>query len=161
MQSRLISYYEGQGSDHHGRTLEQILAWDDATLEHTHDYIQWLFPLKESSAFNPWAPVLNDDEVRAFWESEFLRGQLGRSFARMWSFYGFDAPRPRTWVAPGNHNFLRLTRILASTRLLGCEDCTARLFAALERVYRDHARVIGEVTYRFWRNAATGTRPSS
>ena len=33
--------------DYKGRSLEQILAWTDADLERTHDYIQVLFPTTE------------------------------------------------------------------------------------------------------------------
>ena len=152
MKSKIVAFYEGFGADHRGRSFEEILGFDDDALEYIHDYIQWLFPLMEPSAFNPWAPVLTQEDVRAFQASETLRQKLGRAFERIWLFYGFDENR-RDWVTPGNHNFLRLTRILTSTKLLGRQDCTAKLFAALEELYRTHASVIGPVTYRYWKNA--------
>ena len=44
----LISFYRGQEANNNHVTLQQILAWDDTLLESVHDYIQWLFPLKNS-----------------------------------------------------------------------------------------------------------------
>jgi len=152
MKSKIVAFYEGFGADHRGRSFEEILGFDDDALEYIHDYIQWLFPLMEPSAFNPWAPVLTQEDVRAFQASETLRQKLGRAFERIWLFYGFDENR-RDWVTPGNHNFLRLTRILTSTKLLGRPDCTGKLFAALEELYGTHSSVIGPVTYRYWKNA--------
>src|SRR5262249_53715462 len=105
--------------------------------EETHDYIQWLFPLKEKSGFNPTAPVLTDDSMQAFKSSENLRGRVLRSLGIMLTFYGLSCKaerggvqvirsdeyedRKEVWVRPSNHNHLRLTRILTSLRLLGLE----------------------------------------
>ncbi len=37
--------------------IGEIWAWDDAALEDGHDFIQWLFPLPEPSAFVDDAPL--------------------------------------------------------------------------------------------------------
>ena len=52
----ILRFYGSGGTDHAGRTLEEILAWDDRHLEEVHDYIQWLFPLEEPSRANPCTP---------------------------------------------------------------------------------------------------------
>jgi Opioid growth factor receptor (OGFr) conserved region len=49
------------GVDSEGRKLAEIWAWDFEELECAHDYIQWLFPLMEVSAFNPDAPLVNEE----------------------------------------------------------------------------------------------------
>ncbi|MGH9411741.1 MAG: opioid growth factor receptor-related protein, partial [Vicinamibacterales bacterium] len=49
--SVVVDLYSG-GSDDEGRTLQQILAWDDDRLERAHDYIQWLFPTRQPSGVN-------------------------------------------------------------------------------------------------------------
>lgn len=56
----ILSFYQGKSPDSEGRMLENIWSWDYQELEYTHDYIHWLFPLKESSRFNPNAPLLNN-----------------------------------------------------------------------------------------------------
>lgn len=57
--NRLILFTLGQGTDHAGRFFHDILALDNFWLEHTHDYIQWLFPIPEAGRFNGFAPVLD------------------------------------------------------------------------------------------------------
>ncbi len=156
MESKILAFYRGTGCDHAGRTLEEILAWQDSALEFTHDYIQWLFPLPEPSAFNPWAPVLAPSDIAAFRDSQELQHQLRRAAARMKIFYQLDRERP-SWITPHNHNFLRLSRILASLRLLGLEDEAADWFAKLSELYSRHAQVIGAETWRYWQAAAQRT----
>ena len=45
----IIDFYEGTATDRGGRKLEDIMAADARFLEHSHDYIQTLFPLPERS----------------------------------------------------------------------------------------------------------------
>jgi len=84
----LLAFYRG-GRDTEGRTLDQILAWDDVELEYVHDYIQWLFPTTRRSAFNPVAPVLTDEVISFFRRDGALRDRLLAAFDRMLRFYGF------------------------------------------------------------------------
>ena len=63
------------------------------------------------------------------------------------------------WLAPMNHNFLRLTRILRSLSLLGLEAEAQALLAALENLYQGGAEeIIGARTLAFWRGAVTPAR---
>jgi hypothetical protein len=71
----IFAFYQGR-PDSSGRTLEDIWLWDYQKLEYTHDYIQWLFPLKEKSRFNRNAPILNDEVIQAFRTDEQLRLRL-------------------------------------------------------------------------------------
>ena len=118
-----------------GRTLEEILAWDDERLEAVHDYIQWLFPTRQPSGVNPFAPLVTADTVRAFTADQTLRQGLHHALDRMLRFYGLRrhadrieidaarfAARARTWLTPNNHNHLRLTRIIDSLSALGLRD---------------------------------------
>ncbi|KAH6644619.1 opioid growth factor receptor conserved region-domain-containing protein [Boeremia exigua] len=91
--SAIVRFYDPdvRAKDTRGRTQEQILAWDDSHLEHSHNYIQVLFPLPEGSPFNWSAPVIDLETMRAFRTRSELRQQLGRSFERMLTFYGFTA----------------------------------------------------------------------
>ena len=75
----LLRFYRLEGADARGRTLADIWSWGAGRLEDVHDYIQWLFPLPEPSAFNPDAPILTEDAVDAFHADAHLRQRLLRS----------------------------------------------------------------------------------
>ena len=84
----IVRFYRLDGTDARGRMLNEILGWEDPRLESVHDYIQWLFPLPEPSAFNPYAPILSEATIRTFQHDATLRTRLGQSLARMLAFYG-------------------------------------------------------------------------
>jgi hypothetical protein len=167
----IVAFYSRRAPDSSGRHLEQILAWDDASLEQVHDYIQWLFPLREPSRFNPDAPLLNDTVVASFHADPGLRANLLKSFHRMLEFYGLAAtqtgdggtkiiPGPRfqeraaEWLRPGDHNHLRITRILTCLRLLGCDVHSLAFFVCLSGIHRDLPGAITPATFAFWESAA-------
>jgi hypothetical protein len=50
----LVRYYAGEIPDHLNRYLAQVQGWPNDLLEWDHDFIQWMFPLREPSAFNPF-----------------------------------------------------------------------------------------------------------
>ena len=60
----------------------------------------------------------------------------------------------RNWVMRFNHNHLRITRIIRSLRVLGCEGDAEAFFEGLCRIY-DEGRGIGERSLMFWTRAAT------
>ena len=162
---QLLRFYRGDGGDDVGRRIGEIWQYSADDLEGVHDYIQWLFPLEERSAFNPRAPVLDGETMAEFRRDATLRANVERSLEVMLSFYGFAisndgltrapdfAERSREWLRPGNHNFLRLTRILKSLSLLGHEERAEELLTCLEDVYRERPTVIGSHTMGYWRRA--------
>jgi hypothetical protein len=168
MSSNILDFYRG-GSDDKGRTQDEILAWPDSELEAVHDFIQWLFPLPERSGANPDAPILDAATMDAFHRSVEFQQRLRQSFLRMLHFYGFDfdagsvqpaanfASRSSNWLSPGNHNHLRLTRMLRSLRLLGLTSESAALFESLSEIYRNHPDCIPSRTYQFWTDAAASS----
>lgn len=174
-QHPLVRFYRGEAADGAGRFLREIRGWDAAQLERVHDYIQWLFPLRTYSQFNPDAPVLADEVVALFRADDRLRGELVASCEQMLAFYGFicdegsghpvispspDAPaRQRNWLTPGNHNLLRITRILTCLSTLGLRPRAEAFLAALEKIYRQRAAVIGGRTISFWRQAIDAGDP--
>jgi len=164
---RLVAFFRGTGTDHRGRGLDAILARDDAWLESTHDFVQWLFPLREPSGVLPQAPRLDAATEAAFAADAALRDALGRAFERMLRFYGFErrddgsiAPGPHwdarapDWFRRSTHNDLRITRILRSLTLLGRADDARRFLAALaaERAARPDCG-IGATAFAFWEDA--------
>ena len=149
---RMIGFYSDTEPDHRGRYLHEIQRWLDDQLEKVHDYIQWLFPLSEPSGFNVAAPVLNRESIQVFRTRPDLQEKLQVSFVRMMSFYGLEtrsgervsvnrAPnfvaRATVWLSAGNHNHLRITRILKCLNLLGLEPEAKAFFDCLVEFYEE------------------------
>jgi hypothetical protein len=121
----ILDFLEGEGTDASGRTVFHVLAMNDVTLERTHDFIQWLFPLPEPSRAVPDSPVLTPDEIQAIRTSELAPIALAGATDRMTAFYGAT----HDWLMPNDHNHLRITRIIRSLRLL-VGDAEADAFRA-------------------------------
>lgn len=142
--SAVVDFLNGQGVDGRGRTLAQVLAFDDAALERHHDFIQWLFPLPEPSGAVPESPVLSPEDVAAIRSSEGAQAALAASSRRMLDFYRGN----EIWRGPADHNHLRITRIIRSLRLL-VGDVEANAFRASILELADGAP-ISETSRTYW-----------
>ena len=136
--SPVVAFLEGEGPDARGRTLFDVLAFGDAAIEQHHDFIQWLFPLTEPSAAVAGSPVLEPQDVTAIQDSTLAQCALAAATDRMDRFYR----AAHGWLAPNDHNHLRITRIIRSLRLLcGDEQADAFRAAILWRVEATQAPV--------------------
>ena len=112
--SALLAFLTGAGVNGSGRTFDAIIAFDNAAIEHHHDFIQWLFPLDEASRAVPGSPVLDEATIAALHGSAIAQNRIARASERMLRFY-----RDTTaWRRPFDHNHLRITRIIKSLRIL-------------------------------------------
>ena len=168
-----MTFYRGDGRDDRGRSLSDIHEFDFYELEFTHDYIQWLFPLPEPSGANAWAPVLSNDDIDRFQSDESLRRRVLHSFELMLSFFGLELAdasgagpanvrrahnfdeRHQVWLHAGNHNFLRISRILRSLSLFGCVRYASAFLECLEEIYAEKPKAIGNTTMGYWRRAVS------
>ena len=162
----IVAFYSG-GRDADGRTLDEILAWNDEQLESVHDYVQWLFPTRQPSRFNPFAPLVTDETARSFAADAALHDRLRAALDRMLAFYGLVrrdvrieidparfSVRSRIWLHPGPHNYLRLTRIIVSLSALDLGEHAAALRRCLlEDVTPVAGARITPRTLEFWRSA--------
>ena len=167
--SRVIAFYSGTEPDHRGRYLHEIQEWPDDQLEAVHDYIQWLFPLPEPSGFNAAAPILTHESIRDFLARPDLQENLRVSFLRMMNFYGFEvlsidpikiarasnfAAKATGWLSPGNHNHLRITRILRCLTVVGLEVEAKAFLKCLAEIYEDQRNkplpAISDETMQYW-----------
>jgi Opioid growth factor receptor (OGFr) conserved region len=163
--SRLVEFYRGATPDTEGRTLADLWAFSDHDMEAVHDFIQWMFPLREPSRYNPHAPLVTDPDVAEFLADPALRDSLGHSFGRFLAFLGLAieggrvvegadfARKSEVWRDP-NHNWLRITRVLASLRMLGLEDEARAFFAFLESLRDGGTSGIDAGTFGYWKGAA-------
>ncbi len=142
-------FLTGQGHDHRGRRLAEVLAFDDSALERHHDYIQWLFPLPEASRFNMSAPVLSPADIVSIRVSDAARANLRCAAQRMLSFYRANDH----WLVPFDHNHLRITRIIRCLALcIGPEDARdfhRQILALVESA----ANPVNPESLCYWRDA--------
>jgi len=162
----LLDFYRGTGTDIEGRSLEKILAFSLDKKESAHDYIQWLFPIDASSQFNMRAPVLNHVLIAEMKKDPQVINNMKRSFHSMLEFYGLGydekkhevykldsfETRAKVWLTSGNHNFLRITRILHSLNLMGLHDEAAAFYKCLNSIQTTHSACRGSVSH--WKSAA-------
>ena len=165
--SRITEFYNSSGVDHKGRTLTSILAMDDDWLEVVHDYIQWIFPLEERSKAVPNSPVMRQDDINAFKGSFSMKANMAMALQRMLIFYGFECSKDglelvkmhdfqvksSRWLTNGNHNYLRLTRIMKSLALVGLSRSAQMLQKALLTIADEFPSVVSPATRSFWADA--------
>jgi hypothetical protein len=166
----LIPFYLGEKTDPEGRKIQEMWAWDFEELECAHDYIQWLFPISEKSAFNPDAPVVDEEVIQTFQSDPRLRQNLQQSLAVMLRFYGLQrdessegkiivnksenySTRKREWICMFDHNYLRITRILKCLVTFGLKDEAQAFYDCLRQIYREDSDQIGGETFQYWTSA--------
>lgn len=151
----IVSFYNSITPDYAGRYLPNILNMGDTWFERVHDFIQVLFPNREPSVINPEAPLLTDEIVEEFRSRPELTANVKRSLNRMIMFYQMDDEHP-WWCIKGNHNYLRITRILNTLREFEMRDELLYFYEKLLIIYENNSVDIGELTWEYWENAFYG-----
>jgi hypothetical protein len=145
-------YLVGSGRDSGGRSIETVLAFDDASIEAVHDFIQWLFPLPVASRAQPHSPVLAKAELEAIRRDPVAVGNLKRASKRMATFYIANDH----WLTPFDHNHLRITRIITSLRLIAGPAAAQEFYAAIADRVRTSPMAVNSRSLRFWSEALSG-----
>jgi hypothetical protein len=114
-------FFDNLEPEHLPYTYEQVMDMTNEQFEECHDFIQWLFPTKTLSNFNPIAPVVTD-----FFYNNIRKDRAIEATRKMCSFLGFSLYSPiinynrvKEWWSDENHNTLRVTRMLQF--LEGCK----------------------------------------
>tara|TARA_R110000796_G_scaffold195079_1_gene311563 strand:+ start:268 stop:771 length:504 start_codon:yes stop_codon:yes gene_type:complete len=161
---RLIAFYRGEGHDHKGRRLEDIWALPSFWLEHTHDYIQWLFPIPEMGRFNAFAPLLTPEVQMAFEKEALLRQRQQQSLDVMLNFFGLECDerfisaqsdlsiQTHIWLKAGGHNHLRITRIIRSLALCHQPELARAFQQAVIDIGTQHG-IVSDKSLSYWRCA--------
>lgn len=166
----IVPFYLNKQTDAEGRLLREIWEFDNDELEDEHNYIQWLFPLRDASIHNYNAPIVDDSVIEAFSTDPRLRQNLLQSLKVMLRFYGLEMndaeneniviirsedyeSRREVWLRKYNHNYLRLTRILRCLMIFELEEYAEALYECLEKIYDEEGDKIGDETFQFWTNA--------
>ena len=121
----ILDFLSGDSEDHQSRIYSEMLEWSDIQLEECHDQIQWIFPLHEPSRKATTYPVLNEETVEAGRKNPKIIKNLRAAKDRFENFYGIgqyeNFAKQDRWCRDGNHNLLRITRIIRSLRLFDLE----------------------------------------
>lgn len=164
----LVDFYRGNGKDIEGRTLQNLWDLSLENKESYHNYIQWLFPNKVASAFNGRAPALTDALIQEM-KTDEIKANLRISLNHMLVFYGLKwdndkivkadtfAERSKVWFKAGDHNHLRLTRILKCLDIFELKDEKTALFNCLKALKEESPDKVAPTTWTFWEKEAPTT----
>ena len=146
MKSQLVAFLEGSGTDSRSRRLVELLQFDDDEIEYTHDFIQWMFPLKEASGSNFSAPNLRASDVDVIRSSAECQQNLETSASWILAFF----KRSEEVAQFTNHNHLRVTRIIKSLRLLHSDQFADQFKQAVLAMIQEKGARINPITLAFW-----------
>lgn len=170
----LVDFYLHGGQTDHRHTLKDIMGYDDYNLERGHNYIQWLLPTATASQRQPKSPILTWPTALALTNSPNFAPRYWAAVKKMLAFWEIPfkesgecslvpqkIERVPFWaITPNDHNQLRISRVLESTRLLGGKssgsEFSKRLMDELARfaTRNDHRLSARNVAY--WYKAVVG-----
>lgn len=155
----IIDFLEGKTTDYKDRSFASLLKWTDEQLENCHDQCQWCFPLHEESNYANTYPIVDKDVIQKINESaevsHKIKCNLIKAKDRFEKFYGLgkyeDTNKQVKWCRNGNHNLLRITRIIRCLRLFGLEEEARDFYNKVELV--GHELGISYITIDYWNRA--------
>lgn len=163
----IIGFLNGSKPDYRGRYHSDMLLLDDMAMECCHDQVQYLFPLHEESQHAQTYPILTGETIaeiksgKSHWD---IYVNILKAKSRFEKFLGigeyWDVMKQDLWLNRGNHNLLRITRIIRSLRLMGrefqsCDFYEKVLYALQYHTERDGVVHIGN-TVVYWEEAFHG-----
>jgi hypothetical protein len=168
----VIDFYSNKYPGYNGRYLNDILSmkYNYHFLEKRHDFIQWLFP-----TFNrgmALAPLLSGKIIDQFGSNLDLQSNLRESFILFLDFLGLSFienkviknisnDRLKEWITHGNHNFLRITRVLSALKNLGLKDEAKAFYEFLiNELTAEQKAIVGQSSFNCW-SGAVGQAGSS
>ena len=153
MTKDIVGFYMGSVRNQEGYSLDEIMNFDGNQLEQCHSYIQWLFPLDEPSFAVPSSPILNKHQIEEIRDNTDIQDKVIEALNLMIKFYRFGESGTKHWTSPRNHNYLRLTRMIKSLKLLGLQEHANSLYEKLCEEYEGNRYKIGEITKEYWDEA--------
>jgi hypothetical protein len=130
--TRLLRFLSGSGKDGDGRRLHEVLAFTDADLEEVHSWVQWVFPLPEPSKYQS-SPKLTAWDIKRLREDKTLQANVTKAVSRFLLFLAST----NAWLAPRDHNHLRITRLLRFLTLIGLDDVAEHVYKLVTEAMRE------------------------
>ena len=137
--------------DYKNRFLNDIWNFTDEDIEHTHDFIQLLFPLNEQSESVFHGYYLNTkSSIINIKSNDLAKSNIVTSSKWFLSFL----ERNTHWRRRHNHNYLRITRIIKSLRLLVSDEEANKFYESFIELIDESLRSkINLTTLSYWENA--------
>lgn len=156
----LYQFLRGESKNINGLYIDDIWHFSYEELESKHNFIQWIFPIRERSAFNIFLPIVTD----GFDTNDEIKENMLKSFSVMLGFYGFAISdneiikqnfeeRSKIWLKPKNHNFLRISRILKSLCIFGLEEYAKKFYDVMISLSYEYKDIISEENILYWSDA--------
>lgn len=155
-----IEFLSDLQKDQTGRTHSCILQFSEDEIENNHDFIQWIFPTKEPSRFNQYAPIIDNAFQKLFAESIVAQQNFCKSCNIFLKFIGFNCTGKngsinkihgaQMFYNRPTHNLLRITRALTSLNQIGNKECSQRLFEQIKEIYNSNSDKISSTSFTFW-----------
>jgi hypothetical protein len=154
----LIDFLCNKSKDCAGRTIEQILKFDENDIENYHDFIQWIFPTEERSLYNPNAPIISNSFKKLLSTNSVAENNFCKTCKLFINFLGFECDENTIETKKNaimfydrpQHNLLRITRVLNSLNQLGKTSCSQELFSLLEDIFHKYPDKIPQQSFAFW-----------
>jgi len=136
--------------DFKNRFLNDIWNFSDEDIEHTHDFIQLLFPLNEKSESVFHGYYLNtESSIINIKSNDLAKSNIVKSSKWFLSFL----ERNSHWRRRHDHNYLRITRIIKSLRLLVSDDEADTFYQLMLNILTEEDRLkINSETLEFWKS---------
>ena len=137
--------------DFKNRFLNDIWNFTDEDIEHTHDFIQLLFPLNEQSESVFHGYYLNTkSSIINIKSNDLAKSNIVRSSKWFLSFL----ERNNHWRRRHDHNYLRITRIIKSLRLLVSDEEANKFYKLfMQQIDESLKSKINLTTLSYWENA--------
>ena len=145
--SNIVDFLNGTCTDSSNRYLQDIWKMDDQEIENTHNFIQWIFPLKERSQAVPNSPILTEDEIIHIKDSNITQNNIKKSSEWFLNFL----TRNNYWICYSDHNHLRITRAVKSLRMIHSNEEAEKFKKHIFDLIEDNEYKISERALQFWK----------
>ena len=146
-----VNFLTNNEPDFKNRFLKDIWNFSDEDIEYTHDFIQLLFPLNEkSSAISNGIYLDSNEAILSIKANKLATENIVKSSKWFLSFLA----RNSHWKRKHDHNYLRITRIIKSLRLLVSDQEANKFYESFMQLIDENLiSRINSTTLHYWENA--------
>ena len=146
-----VNFLTNNEPDFKNRFLKDIWNFSDEDIEYTHDFIQLLFPLNEkSSAISNEIYLDSNEAILSIKANKLATENIVKSSKWFLSFLA----RNSHWKRKHDHNYLRITRIIKSLRLLVSDQEANKFYESFMQLVDENLKSkINLTTLTYWENA--------
>ena len=146
-----VNFLTNNEPDFKNRFLKDIWNFSDEDIEYTHDFIQLLFPLNEkSNAISNGIYLDSNEAILSIKANKLATENIVKSSKWFLSFLA----RNSHWKRKHDHNYLRITRIIKSLRLLVSDQEANKFYESFMQLVDENLKSkINITTLTYWENA--------